>query len=201
MLDSTTMLRVLVVCTGNICRSPMAHGFLADRSRRQLNGAIKVRSAGTWARKGSPPTREAIDAAAERGVDIHELRSSPVKGDVARQADLVLTMTGEQRAEVLEAAPEAAQKTFTLKEFVALLRELPPCGGLDRGALLERVEQAHRLRMQGAVAPLADQDVVDPLSMSYETYRAVAWEIDGLIDDLVHGLAGVAVKVSAPAED
>ncbi|MGH2764542.1 MAG: hypothetical protein ACRDKA_01300, partial [Actinomycetota bacterium] len=130
------MFRVLLVCTGNICRSPMAHGFLEERSRRLLAGALRVRSAGTWARRGHLATDEAVATAAERGIDIAEHRSAPFAHDLASWADLVITMTAEQRDEVLDTAPEAAPKAFTLKELVALLGALPPrLGEPDREAL------------------------------------------------------------------
>jgi protein-tyrosine phosphatase len=179
----------------------MALGFLADRSRRLLGGAIEVGSAGTWARQGSPPTAEAEGAATERGVDISKHRSTPFAPHLAARADLVLTMTLEQREEVLEAAPEAAPRTFTLKELVALLRGLPsPAREPSRETLVARVAEADRLRASGEGPRPADEDVADPIGMSAATYRAVAWEIEELTDALVRGLAGVTAPVPAGDE-
>ena len=194
------MLDVLVVCTGNICRSPMAEGFLLDRSARLFGGRIRVSSAGTWGRTGQSPTREAILAAGERGADIAEQRSMSFRGELARRADLVVTMTEEQRGEVLEQLREAANRTFTLKELVALLAELPaPSGEPTRESLFDRIEQADRLR-RGAPAPAVfDQDVADPLGLSMEAYRATAWEIESLIDQLLEGLVGRS-PAARPAE-
>jgi protein-tyrosine phosphatase len=178
----------------------MALGFLADRSRRLLGGAIEVGSAGTWARPGSPPTAEAEEAAGERGVNISEHRSTPFTPHLATRSDLVLTMTVEQREEVLAAAPEAAPRTFTLKQLVALLRALPPLAGeQSREALVARVAEADRLRASGEGPRPADEDVADPIGMSASTYRAVAWEIEELTDALVRGLAGITAPV--PARD
>ena len=115
------MLRVLLVCTGNICRSPIAHGLLSERSKRLLGGEVEVRSAGTWA-GGGPATPEAVAAAADLGVDISGHRSTRFTRDLANWADLIITMTAEQSAEVRSEAPEADGKTFTLKELV---RETP----------------------------------------------------------------------------
>lgn len=183
------MLAVLFVCTGNICRSPIAEGFLQDRSARLLNGAVRVRSAGTWARQASPAMEESIQAAADRGVDISRSTSSPIREEMIRDADLVLTMTTEQRDEVLGLVPEARDKTFTLKELVAVLGAMPAPAGADRDALLERIADAARLRDTASVT-VADEDVSDPLGMSIDTYRAVAWEIETLVDALVAGLFG-----------
>lgn len=184
------MLAVLLVCTGNICRSPMAEGLLADRSTRLLGGAIRVRSAGTYARRANAPMPEAQQAARDLGVDISGLHSDPLDDEMVRSADIVLTMTTEQRDEVLGLVPEARERTFTLKEIVLLLAALPaPPRPATRETLLLRVAEAHELRERGTT-PVADEDVSDPLGMSVETYRAVAWEIDSLVDGLVSGLFG-----------
>ena len=193
------MLRVLLVCTGNICRSPLAHGFLADRSRRYLEGDIEVRSAGTWAREGSPATAEGVAAGTEAGIDIGAHRATRFRADLSGWADLVLTMTAEQRDEVLDAAPDTHVKTFTLKEIVALLRDLPPSTTLDREALLRRIADADELRRGAGHVVLADEDVADPLGMSALTYRAVAAEIEGLIDGLLRGL-GADLETAGVAE-
>jgi len=180
----------------------MAFGFLTDRSRRLLGDAIRVRSAGTWARSGSPPTVEAQEAAAERGVDISDHRSTSFVPDLAEWADLVLTMTAEQRDEVLAAHQEAAGRTFTLKELVALLGVLEPAeaGDPSRGALLARIEEADALRRSARAPRLADEDVADPIGLSQATYRAVAWELEELTGALVQGLAGVTAPVAAGDE-
>jgi protein-tyrosine phosphatase len=192
------VLRVLLVCTGNICRSPMALGFLTDRSGRLLDDALTVRSAGTWARSGSPPTPEAEASAAERGIDISDHRSNSLSHDLIRWADLVITMTAEHRDEVLDMAPDAADRTFTLKELVALLGALPPPDAVrSRDALLARVAEADALRASGRAPAPADEDVADPIGMSDETYRAVAWELEELTDALVRGLAGAGARIPA----
>jgi hypothetical protein len=105
-------------------------------------------------------------------------------------------MTAEQRDEVLEASPELASKTFTLKELVALLGALPPAGGdPSRDALAARVEDADRLRQEGTGPVPADEDVADPLGLGMEAYRATSWEIEELVDATVRGLAGEPVPV------
>ncbi|HZB04016.1 MAG TPA: low molecular weight protein arginine phosphatase [Actinomycetota bacterium] len=192
------MLRILLICTGNICRSPMALGFLADRSGRLLDGALIVRSAGTWARPGSPPTPEAEASVAERGIDISDHRSTPVSSDLIGWADLIITMTAEHRDEVLDMTPDADDRTFTLKELVALLGALPPPEvERSRDALLARVDEASALRASGRAPAPADADVVDPIGMSDETYRAVAWELEELTDALVRRLAGADARIPA----
>jgi protein-tyrosine phosphatase len=182
----------------------MAEGFLMDRSRRLLDGDMEVSSAGTWARLGSPPMPETIEATAERGVDVAHLRSAPIEREEIEAADLILTMAAEHRDEILHIEPAAEGRTFTLKELVKLLAALPePASDADRDALLERIAEAHRLRSGPDAPEIRDEDVSDPLGMGLQTYRAKAWEIEEHVDALVRQLFGVeeAAPASAVAWD
>ncbi|MDP9243129.1 MAG: low molecular weight phosphatase family protein [Actinomycetota bacterium] len=188
---------ILVVCTGNICRSPIAEGVLrAEFGRRLGERAPEVISAGTAGWEGSPAMPESVDAAAELGADIsghvaHLLSSH----DVAR-ADLIVGMSSEHRDEVIHSTPGAAQKTFTLKELVRLLEELPPVdastGADAASSWLRRVRQAQDLRTSGFPGNPQDEDVADPLGLPFETYRAVAWDINEWCVRLVDALMGKA---------
>jgi protein-tyrosine phosphatase len=176
----------------------MAEGFLRDRSRRLLDGYVEVSSAGTWARLGSPPTEMAIEAAAERSVDVAHLRSAPVERDQIEAAELIVTMAAEHRDEILHIEPAAEPMTFTLKELVSLLAKLPePAPDADRDAHLARIAEAHRLRSGPDAPEILDADVSDPLGMGLQTYRAKAWEIEEHVDALIKELFGV--EAAAPA--
>lgn len=182
----------------------MAEGFLRERSRRLLNGDMEVSSAGTWARLGSPPMPEAIEAAAERGVDVAHLRSAPIEREEIEAADLIITMAAEHRDEILHIEPAAEPRTFTLKELVRLLADLPePAADADRDAHLERIAEAHRLRSGPDAPEIRDEDVSDPLGMGLQTYRAKAWEIEEHVDALIRRLFGVedSARASAVAWD
>jgi hypothetical protein len=91
----------------------------------------------------------------------------------------------------------ASERAFTLKELVRLLEELPPAAGADPEALAGRVTEAEAARRSGAATNPWDEDIVDPLGLSMEAIRAVAWEIDQWIERLVAGLydPSVASKV------
>ena len=88
------MIRVLMVCTGNICRSPMAEGLLRSRLERDgLGGRIAVDSAGTTDyHTGEPPDRRAQQAARGRGVEIADLRARRVTAEDLDRFDYLLTM-------------------------------------------------------------------------------------------------------------
>lgn len=84
--------RVVVVCTGNICRSPMAAGLLAHHLPGDLAAAIEVASAGTNALQGYPAQDHAIEIMARIGIDISGHRARQLTREMARSADLILAM-------------------------------------------------------------------------------------------------------------
>ena len=91
------MVRVLFVCLGNICRSPLAQGVFEDVLRREgLEGEVSVDSAGTGAwHVGSPPDERALSAASLRGVDISSQRARRIDPEDCQNFDYVLTMDEE----------------------------------------------------------------------------------------------------------
>ncbi|GAB4242836.1 MAG: hypothetical protein OHK005_06820 [Candidatus Methylacidiphilales bacterium] len=110
------MKRILFVCTGNICRSPMAEGLLRQMAKEQ-NLAIETFSAGIGAVGGQPPSAHAVAAMRELGIDISSLRSKFLTQDLVDQADRILVMTYGHLDSVLMLYPSAAEKTFLLREF------------------------------------------------------------------------------------
>lgn len=192
------MASVLVVCTGNVCRSPVAEGMLrAGLQARLGEGAPFVASAGTAGWEGSGAMPESVAAAAERGVDISGHTARRLLPEHVAGADLVLAMAAEHRWEVVRLSPEAASRTFTLKELVRLVEALParePSAGLA-----ERVREADALRRNGFPGNPHDEDVVDPLGMPLEGYRAIAWELEEWCGRLADGLAGTREARSGAA--
>ncbi len=83
---------VLMVCTGNICRSPMAEGMLWHRLPQDLKPVVSVRSAGTHGLHGNRAEPFAVRAAAVHGADISDHRASVLDAGMVRSADLVLAM-------------------------------------------------------------------------------------------------------------
>jgi len=183
------VLRVLAVCTGNICRSPLAEAFFAARSDL-VPGGLSVRSAGTWANDGMPATRESRLAGRERGVDLEGHRSSRLTSAAIREADLILGMTAEHVEGILALDPSAAARTFTLKELAAILRGLPGTGDVRA-----RLAEADRHR-----DPALVDDVADPLGLGMEIYRHIALEVDVAVDEILAGLgAGTGAARTAEA--
>jgi protein-tyrosine-phosphatase len=108
------LLRIVMVCTGNICRSPMAEGLLRDRWRRRGRDDLVVTSMGIRGLDNSPPTEMARRVCEEHGVDISAHRSRPLVGDELAEADLVLTMDQLQREFVQLFFPIARDRVFLL---------------------------------------------------------------------------------------
>lgn len=158
---------VLVVCTGNICRSPIGEAAL----RARLDGA-DVTSAGTDARDGGPATEGSIVAGGERGFDLAGHRSRRLTVGLVQDADLVVAMTRGHRDAIVRSVPAAADRTFTLKELVLLLEAgEPPTGDL-------RARVAAAARRRAAAPPDGDLDVDDPYGDVLDAYRRIAAEID-----------------------
>jgi protein-tyrosine phosphatase len=192
MLDSRLdpMAQVLLVCTGNICRSPMAEGLLRSALERRLgDGGPRVASAGTIARDGARAMPEAVEAAAELGVDISDHSARRLRREHIRDAVLIVGMAAEHRQDIQALVPEAEARTFTLKELVRVLGISGP-GPVDAtrdgGFLAGAVADANRRRSGSPAA--AEDDVMDPLGLSLHGYRAVASELGDLCERLVSGL-------------
>ena len=107
--------RLIFVCTGNTCRSPMAEGLL--RALLGEKPGWDVASAGVYASLGQPASPHAIAALREKDIDISTHQSQPLTLERIQQADLLITMTQSHRDAVLSIAPESRQKVFLLKSF------------------------------------------------------------------------------------
>ncbi len=105
------MKNVLFICTGNVCRSPMAEGLL----REMAGDDVEVASAGLGAGRGQPPSAHAIDVLREEGIDISGIRSQPVSADLLREADYIFTMTRDHLDMLLLLFPEMAPKARLLR--------------------------------------------------------------------------------------
>ena len=102
---------VLVLCIGNICRSPMAQALLAREQPSLL-----VRSAGLAAVVGAPADPYSIEVAREHGLDLVGHRARQVDAEAVQRADLVLVMTRQQKLDTERRFPLARGKVFLLRQ-------------------------------------------------------------------------------------
>jgi glycine hydroxymethyltransferase len=110
------MKTILFVCTGNVCRSPMAEG-LFRHAMKAHGGEYRVISAGVGAAEGQPPSPHAVRALKDLGVDISRQRSRVLSLELIEQADYIFGMTHAHVDTVMLLYPQAAEKTFLLREF------------------------------------------------------------------------------------
>src|SRR5271156_1796482 len=126
------MKTILFVCTGNICRSPMAEGLFRHATQGRTD--YQVISAGVGAMEGQPPSSHAVRALKELGIDISQQRSRMLTPDLVERADYIFGMTHSHVDSINLLFPHAAEKTFLLREFDETLDEFEkdisdPIGG------------------------------------------------------------------------
>ncbi|PSL38914.1 protein-tyrosine phosphatase [Labedella gwakjiensis] len=182
----TATFEILTVCTGNICRSPLAEQIL--RSGLADIPRVSVASAGVYAMVGSPMTPEAAALSVEfggLGSEHHLARDlSPALIDAS---GLVFAMSREHRRSIVEMRPRAARTTFTLREFARLADgttddELSYAAALPLDAVRERLAEAviavgaRRGIVERPVDP-ADDDIVDPHRRGDAIYRESAGQL------------------------
>lgn len=125
------MKRVLFVCTGNICRSPLAEALLRDYvSRRDLGDRVSVSSAGTFALNGNQATTQAIRAGADWGLDLSSHRAREVSGAIMAENDIILGMTRRHCDELVGEFPRHENKIYLALLFPRRLSPDEP-GGID----------------------------------------------------------------------
>ena len=144
-MDRTDTFLLVFVCTGNICRSPMAEGIMKDiildhARETGVSPKLKVISAGTNATAGYPASEHAIEVASEEGINIETHRSSPLTEDIAMSSDLILTMEQAHTRIIKHMWPEIRQ-----------VKELKRFGRNETG----------------------NSDVLDPIGMGVDVYRSV----------------------------
>lgn len=109
-------MRVLLVCSGNTCRSPLAAAILADKLAREPDlGHVEVHSAGVAAWDGTPASEGSYLVALERGLDLSSHRARMVTTDLVRDSDLILTMSDSHARRVAELGGEG--KVYALAEY------------------------------------------------------------------------------------
>ncbi len=141
---------ILLVCTGNLCRSPMAAALLRrllseDESRRNW----RVFSAGLWAADGESASMGAIAAMAERGIDITDHVSRRLTRPMVEEADLILGMTGAHVEAMRAAFPEARERIHLLAEMAGERHDVADPYGLSPATYRATATELERLIRKG----------------------------------------------------
>ena len=154
--------RILLVCTGNSCRSVMAQGLMQHMLQQAGLDAVTVESSGTFAIAGMTPTRETQRVLWEAGIDCSHHRARSLTPEMIAGADLILVMEQSHLPEVLHRAPDAKGKTHLLKTY-----------GLAAGE------------------PVTNPNIPDPIGKPMEVYEVCFMEIREAVERVVKSL-GVA---------
>jgi protein-tyrosine phosphatase len=181
--------QILIVCTANICRSPLAERLLraalAAAPEAELPSFV-VASAGIrgWAGREMDPA-----AAAELtrlGGDSDGFRARDLRVADCGSADLILTAAGEHRRWVLQECPHALRRTFTLLEFAHLVTDVERVRRVagDPSALVRAASSAR------GTSSLDNYDIGDPYGKSQQVHRSVANRISAAVDKVAGSLTG-----------
>ncbi|MBO5478241.1 MAG: low molecular weight protein arginine phosphatase [Clostridia bacterium] len=113
-------MKIMFICTGNICRSAMAHWLMKKKLEDKNIQNIEVFSSGIYAMQGDIPTQEATEVMEEYGVDLKKHRATPTYKSNIEEMDLILCMTSSHRQNLISTYPNLADKIYTLKEYVGI---------------------------------------------------------------------------------
>lgn len=194
------MVRILVICTGNTCRSPMAEAMLRHMAE-QRGIELHVQSAGISAWDGEPMSQHAVTVLKEKNVtNHHHFRSSVLNERRVQWADVILTLTTSHKKYIIQQFPSASSKTFALKEYTSSFE--PNCAHDDQlqqsaaelhlkitmGQALTEEESSQLAVLQQRISNAANMDIVDPYGASLEKYRVAIEEIQVAITKLLDKL-------------
>lgn len=158
------MKKILFVCTGNTCRSPMAEAFLnhAITLDDKMKNEYSAASAGIFAQEGELASCFSLQVLNNKwGINIGTHRAKNLTIDDLESSDLILTMTEYHKRQVLSLYPQAIHKVYTLKEYA-------------------NNSANHKENYSN--------DITDPYGASIEVYHKTAEEIEILIHKLVERL-------------
>ncbi|MDQ3662574.1 MAG: hypothetical protein M3454_16285 [Actinomycetota bacterium] len=187
------MFRILFLCTGNRCRSPIAEGFVRARAAPL---PVEVSSAGLLDLGPAPALPEVVQAGSSVGLDVSSHRARPLADVALEELDLVI---GLERSHVAAAVVEKGapyDKTFTLVELVRLLESIERPEEADpedraRAAL----KRAHDARAQAEFVP--GEDIQDPFGGPEKGYIKMATQVQSLTERLLTGLFGRSGRLLA----
>lgn len=181
--------RILVVCTGNICRSP----FIERLLRLHLSSTgIEVASAGTGALVGHPMDPLAAELLEALGADPAGHEARQLTPELIDTADLVLTATRRHRGDVVVMSAKALPYTFAVRDFADLVRGTTPDGpqATVANGLTGLVASVAARRGLLPTRAAQDVDIIDPYGRSIRVFQQMAEQVTAVLPDVARALRG-----------
>lgn len=182
--------RVLMVCTANHCRSPIAQQLLSQGAAARFgDDAWLVDSAGTDVRAPWPIHDHARAVLAERVPEVAPHHSTDLLPGAITSADLVLTASRHHRSSVVSMVPAAIGRTFTILQFARLCTQVAPIVSADAGELgRQLVINAKLARSSLQPVPVEFDDLADPMGRGIDEFRICADQVQVAIDSILRPL-------------
>lgn len=111
-------MKIMFICTGNICRSAMAHKLMEKKIQDEGIHNIEIYSCGIFAEDGDGSTYNAIEAMKEYDVNLKEHRATNIRNSQIKEMDLILCATKSHKNSVLQMYKELEGKVYTIKEYI-----------------------------------------------------------------------------------
>ena len=176
-MDTPRPVRILTVCTGNICRSPVAERLLQAGLDQVRPGAFVVRSAGTRAMVGDPIQPSSADIIRTYGGTPDGFAARQLTPKILSESDLVLAMTAKHRGEVMQMDASLLKRTFTIREFARMLKVLEQRDAAAPATSAVVDGRAASVRHLALAPEATDNDVVDPYRRGQEFYDQMEDEL------------------------
>lgn len=182
----TAPVRILVVCTGNICRSPMVERLLQRGLDRLSQGQFLVRSAGTHALIGRPIDQPVASLLTEMGASSENFAAQQLSDSLLAEQDIIIALTKDHRTRIVTTEPRVLRRTVLLVELAQFLQdhEASPSarGPAERWAMAVGASLRSPNR---SLSRSSSVDIADPFQQDEQVYAEVAHQINQAVLSLL----------------